>query len=154
MYPTLLILHSLIRWAVLAALLFAIFRAARGYVRQSPFSSADNAIRHWTATIGHIQLTIGLILYIKSPLIQFFWGNMQAGMEQPDAVFFGLIHFLLMLCAIVILTLGSAFAKRQETDHAKYRTMLIWFCVALCIILIAIPWPFSPLAHRPYLRAF
>jgi hypothetical protein len=30
--------------------------------------------------------------------------------------------------------------------------MLIWLSIALIIIFIAIPWPFSPFANRPYYR--
>jgi len=30
--------------------------------------------------------------------------------------------------------------------------MLLFFVVALIIILIATPWPFSPFAGRPYFR--
>jgi len=57
-----------------------------------------------------------------------------------------------MLTAIVIITIGSALAKRKKTDKEKFKTMLVWFSAALLIIFIAIPWPFSPLANRPYIR--
>jgi hypothetical protein len=30
--------------------------------------------------------------------------------------------------------------------------MALWFTAALLLILVAIPWPFSPFAQRPYLR--
>src|SRR3712207_6928027 len=56
--------------------------------------------------------------------------------------------------AIVLITIGSASAKRQSADQQKFKTMLIWFSVGLVVILVAIPWPFSPLAARPYLRLF
>jgi hypothetical protein len=32
--------------------------------------------------------------------------------------------------------------------------MAIWFLLGLIVILIAVPWPFSPLANRPYIRHF
>jgi len=32
-----------------------------------------------------------------------------------------------MLASIVILTIGSAKAKREKPDETKFRTMLIWF---------------------------
>ena len=67
-----------------------------------------------------------------------------------DALFFGLLHLILMLIAIVLITLVSALAKRRLTDREKFRTMLVWFTIALLMIFIAIRWPFSPLANRPY----
>jgi drug/metabolite transporter (DMT)-like permease len=57
-----------------------------------------------------------------------------------------------MLTAIVLLTIGSALTKRKKDDRDKFKTMLTWFGIALIIILIAVPWPFSPFAQRPYLR--
>lgn len=152
MYPTLIFLHSVFRWLVLISLLFAIYRAYKGYSKGMPFSKTDNASRHWTATIAHIQLMIGMLLYIKSPLVQYFWKNMSTAVKSLDASFFALIHFVLMLAAIVVLTIGSAMAKRKQADREKFKTMLTWFSLALLIILIAIPWPFSPLANRPYIR--
>ena len=63
-----------------------------------------------------------------------------------------MIHSSLMLTAIVLITIGSAKAKRKPTDQEKFKTMLVWFSIALLIIFIAIPWPFSPFANRPYYR--
>lgn len=150
MYSTLLILHSLFRWLVLAGLLYAIFRAIRGYTARLPFTTIDNSVRHWTATVSHVQLTLGFTLYVISPVIQVFW---QEGIEAGGQLtFFGVIHSSAMLLAVVLITVGSAMAKRQADDSVKFRTMLIWFSVALALIFLAIPWPFSPLASRPYLR--
>lgn len=152
MYTTLLFLHSLVRWLVLASLLYAIGRAYRGYTGQLAFSSTDNLVRHWTATLTHIQLTIGFTLYFISPVIEAF--RQQGIQTGGQATFFGVIHIGLMLLAVVLISIGSSITKRQPADRAKFRTMLIWFSVGLLIIFLAIPWPFSPLANRPYFRLF
>ena len=152
MYSALLILHSLFRWLVLASLLVAIFRAYRGYTARLAFTPIDNLIRHWTATISHIQLILGFILYFVSPLIQSF---RQQGLKSGgQSLFFGVIHVSVMLGAIVLITIGSVLAKRQAVDSTKFRTMLIWYSMSLLVIFLAIPWPFSPLANRPYIRLF
>jgi hypothetical protein len=154
MYQYLLFFHSIFRWFVLGSLLLAIYKAYTGYKQNKPFSKADDSIRHWTATIAHTQLIIGIILYIKSPIVQYFWSNFSDAIKYFDAAFFGLYHFLLMLTSVVLITIGSALAKRKPTDKEKFRTMLFWFGLTLLIIFIAIPWPFSPLANRPYYRTF
>ena len=154
MYPYFLVFHSIIRWLVLIFLLVSICRAYVGFYNHKPFSKGDNALRHWTATVAHIQLIIGMTLYLNSPTVKFFWSSFSENISNTEAVFFGLIHFLLMLTSVVLVTIGSALAKRKKTDSEKYKTMLIWFSITLLIILIAIPWPFSPLANRPYLRTF
>lgn len=152
MYQTLTFYHNFMRWLVLASLLFAIYRAYKGYFSKATFSKIDNAVRHWTATIAHVQLMIGMVLYFQSPIIKYFMANFKEAIKTLDLLFFGLIHGSLMLTAIVIITIGSAKAKRKPNDYEKFKTMLIWFSIALIIIFIAIPWPFSPLANRPYYR--
>lgn len=152
MYQTLTFYHNFTRWLVLASLLFAIYRAIKGYYSKTAFSKTDNAIRHWTATILHIQLLIGMILYFQSPVINYFWANYQEAVKKIDISFFGIIHLSLMLIAVILITIGSALTKRKEVDREKFKTMLIWFSIGLLIIFIAIPWPFSPLANRPYFR--
>jgi hypothetical protein len=138
----LLAFHSALRWLVLIVLLFSISRAAKGYFTKAVFTNTDNALRHWTATIAHIQLVIGMTLYLRNPLLLKY------------SLFFRVIHISCMFTAVIFLTVGSAMAKRQPTDTEKFRTMLLWFTISLIIILMAIPWPFSPLASRPLLRSF
>ncbi|MDH6253765.1 cytochrome bd-type quinol oxidase subunit 2 [Chryseobacterium sp. H1D6B] len=152
MYQTLTFLHSSFRWLVLLSLLYAVFRAYKGYSSKSVFSKTDDSVRHWSATIAHVQLILGITLYSQSPMIKYFWKNFNTAKESFDLLFFGLIHIFLMLVSIVLITIGSALAKRKETDREKFKTQLIWFTTALIIIFIAIPWPFSPLANRPYFR--
>jgi len=152
MYQNLTIYHSYVRWLVLAFLLVSIYRSWRGMATKSSFSKTDNFFRHWTATLFHIQLIIGIILYIKSPIVGYFWSNFSEAIQHLEIAFFGIIHFLLMISAIVIVTIGSALAKRRTSDSAKFKTMFWWFVIALIVLLIAIPWPFSPFAQRPFLR--
>ena len=154
MYSTLLTLHSLVRWLVLTSLLFAIYRAYHGWFTGRAFSRFDNSIRHWTATITHIQLMIGILLYIFSPIVNYFLRNYTEAVHQREIRFFGMEHSLMMLMAIVVITIGSAKAKRKKTDIEKFKVMAVWFTVGLLIILTSIPWAFSPLASRPNFRPF
>ena len=152
MYQSLLFSHSILRWFVLASLFYSLYKAYKGYSSKLPFTKTDNAVRHWTATIAHIQLIFGILIYVQSPIVEYFWKNFKAGIENSEIAFFGILHILLMLIAIVLITIGSALAKRKLNDSDKFKTMLLWFSLALIIIFIAIPWPFSPLANRPYFR--
>ena len=149
MYQILLHLHSLFRWLVLISLIFAIYRAWRGYRGRKLFTRKDNTIRHRTATIAHIQLMLGFTLYFKSPFTR---APLKMMLQNMELSFFSIIHISLMLIAIVLITIGSGLSKRRIADEEKFRTMLIWFSIALFIILIAIPWPFSPFSQRPYFR--
>lgn len=149
MYQTLTFLHSTFRWLVLLGLLYSIIRAYRGFFFSKQFSKADNSARHWTATVTHIQLVLGILLYSRSPIIKYFWKNFDKAIKSFDLLFFGLIHISLMLFSIILVTIGSSISKRKTTDKEKFKIILIYFIIALVLILIAIPWPFSPFANRP-----
>jgi hypothetical protein len=154
MYPTVLALHSLVRWFVLISLLFAIVLAYNGWFSKKSFSSFDNGVRHWTTTIAHIQLVFGLWLYFISPVVDYFLHNYKEAVHQRGIRFFGMEHSLMMITGIIIITIGSAKAKRRLTDNEKFKTMAIWFSIGLLIILSSVPWAFSPLTSRPYFRSF
>ena len=150
MYVLLLTMHSLFRWAVLAGLLLGLFRAYRGWLGSHPFTPFDDTVRHTSATVAHVQLLLGYVLYFVSPLVASF--HVRDPAHAPGTLFFGFQHMLAMTLSIVVLTIGSSLAKRQATDPAKFRTMALWFTVALLLIFLAIPWPFFPWAQRPYFR--
>ncbi len=154
MYSTLLALHSLFRWLVLASLLFAIFRGIQGWRSSKSFSKFDNAVRHNTATIAHVQLLLGIWLYTISPIIRYFLHNFKEAVHQREVRFFGMEHSLMMVTAVVIITIGSIKAKRAETDRLQFKTMAIWYVVALVVLLSSIPWQFSPLVSRPWFRSW
>jgi hypothetical protein len=154
MHQIFLALHSINRWLVLIFLLYSIFLSARGYFQFRTFRSHDNMIRHVTATVSHVQLLLGLSLYMISPIVKFNPAMSETQLWIDEHFFFRYLHIGLMLISVLLITIGSAKAKRMQTDREKFGTILLWFSTALLIILIAIPWPLSPLAIRPLLRSF
>lgn len=154
MYPTILALHSLFRWLVLIVLLYVLYKAYSGWVSRKTFSTSDNSARVWTIILVHIEFLLGLWLYFISPAIAFFRSNFKEAVQQKDIRFFGMEHSIMMLVAVVLITIGSAKAKRKTSDTAKFKTLAIWFTIGLIIMLISIPWPFSPFAGRPAFRPF
>lgn len=151
-YPTLLATHSLFRWLVLVALLMALGSAYSGWASKRKFSRLDNALRHWSATVAHIQLLLGLWLYTISPFANHFLQHFSDAVHQRDFRFFGMEHSLMMVIAVVLVTIGSAKAKRKTIDRDKFKTMAIWYTIGLLIILASIPWAFSPFTSRPNFR--
>lgn len=154
MYAFLLLSHSIVRWLIVPAMTYALFLSFRGWWQKRPFTKSDDIVRHVTATLTHIQLMIGYVLYFNSPFISYFRTHFKEAIRQFDFVFFGVIHITLMTIAIIVVTIGSSTAKRHESDTAKFKTVAIFYTIAFIIILSAIPWPFSPLSARPYFRTF
>ncbi|WP_256013478.1 hypothetical protein [Desertivirga xinjiangensis] len=149
-----LTLHSYVRWFVLGSLLISIVIAWYGSIKEKKFSDSHDRLRHVTATIAHIQFTLGIILYFISPIVKYFMQNFDEAIHLREIRFFGMEHSLMMFVAVSVISVGSAKAKRKNTDRDKFKTMTIWFTIGLLIILSSIPWPFTGLVSRPYFRPF
>ncbi|MBL4676644.1 MAG: hypothetical protein JKY70_10635 [Mucilaginibacter sp.] len=152
MYLHLLALHSSTRWLLLLFVIIVLMRSFWALRRKSKYTLADERLRAITTSVVHIQLLLGVLLYIISPIVRYFWQNFKQAVHMREIRFFGMEHIFMMLLAIIILTIGSAKAKGQLTDKLKFKTQLVWFSIGLIIIFSSIPWAFSPLTHRPWFR--
>jgi hypothetical protein len=154
MYHTFLVIHSIFRWLVFISLIYATFRAYKGWFEKKSFLKADQSVRIWTMTIAQVELVIGLVLYFISPMIEYFLHNFKEAVQHKDIRFFGMEHSLMMIIAVTLITIGSIISKRKSTDLKKFKALAIWFSIALFILLLFIPWPFSALTGRPFFRFF
>lgn len=153
-YPAVLLIHTILRWLVLGSLLAALGSSFRGWLQNRPYRPIDQTLRIVATSIAHTQLLVGIYLYVISPVVNYYWRFRPGFTGSLEFPFFGFIHIGLMLTAVVIMTIGSSKAKRQTEAGQKFKTTAIYFTISLIIILLAIPWPFSPLAARPWLRNF
>ncbi len=143
MYGILTPIHSFLRWAVLLLLLAVIFKSLHGLISKRSFSKSDDKMSLFMMISAHTQLLVGIILYFVSPFVQF--GNT----TDKEVRFFTMEHSTMMIVAIVFMTLARILSKKGKTDVAKFRRLFIFSLIALLIIFMAIPWPFSPIS-RPW----
>ncbi|GAB3886691.1 hypothetical protein [Spirosoma agri] len=153
-YPVLLVIHNALRWLVLGSLLASLGGSYVGWLRNRSYRPIDQTLRVIATSVAHTQLLVGFYLYAKSPIVSYYWKFSPDASEAPEFRFFSLIHIGLMFTSVVLVTVGSSKAKRQTLPQQKFKTTVIYFTLGLLLILIAIPWPFSPLATRPWLRSF
>ena len=69
-------------------------------------------------------------------------GGMGAVMKDPGTRFFAVEHIAGMLIAIILIHIGKAQGRKAIGDRAKHRRTMIFYLLALLIILVSIPWPF------------
>jgi ABC-type dipeptide/oligopeptide/nickel transport system permease subunit len=126
--------HSGLRWVVLILMLLAIVNSliSRNYEKK------HKMINLFAMISLHTQLLIGLGLYFISPRVQFFDG----WMKEASYRFYGMEHFLGMIVAIVLVTIGRKIAEKQSTDSDKHKKIRTFYTIALVIIIASIPWPF------------
>lgn len=154
MYATLLTLHNLVRWIFLFVFLITIYRSWRGWKGRKAFLSIDNTLRSITVTLAHIQMVIGVWLYFKSPFVDYFYHNFSAAVKDRTARFFGMEHIFMMILAVTFITIGGSKARRRQKPEEKFKAMAVWFTIALVILFLSVPWPFSPFTARPWIRWF
>jgi ABC-type dipeptide/oligopeptide/nickel transport system permease subunit len=63
-------------------------------------------------------------------------------MKEASYRFYGMEHFLGMIVAIVLVTIGRKIAEKQSTDLDKHKKIRTFYTIALVIIIASIPWPF------------
>lgn len=130
-------IHSGLRWVALLLLLFAVFNALSAG-KSNGYSKKDKLINLFSMVILHVQLLIGLVLYFQSGKVSFAEGWMKSEMYR----FYGMEHFLGMLVAIIVVTLGRRKAENSENPSDKHKKIVVWYSIGLLLIIASIPWPF------------
>lgn len=148
-----LVLHNLLRWAVLLFGLWAIFSAMYGIANKKNYTAADNKRSFFFMLSCDIQLIIGLILYYTNGWLDKL-KDLGNNMKDANNRFFTMEHGVLMIIAIILIHAGRVSVKKATTPTAKHKRTLLFFGLAMVLILAAIPWPFREAIARPLLRWF
>jgi len=75
-------------------------------------------------------------------------------MKDANNRFFTMEHELLMIIAWILVHVGRVSVKRAATPAAKHKRTLLFFGVAIILVLAAVPWPFREAIARPWYRWF
>lgn len=155
LYPPILLLHSLTRWAIVVAGVWLVVAAIRSLGR-SVASGASPVGTPWKAYVHslHVQLVLGVLLMFISPTAQSAWANMGLTMKTRVLRFFTIEHTVMMILAIGLAEAGAARARKAGDAQAAARTTLIFGGLSLLLICAAIPWPFMGDIARPCFRVW
>jgi hypothetical protein len=150
MYSFLLHLHSVGRWLVLLLLLVAIFNSMVAGSR--PFIRSDARTGTILVIFADLMFLIGLSLWLFGDkglkMIQHM--GMSAAMKEPATRFYAIEHITLMLLAIILLHIGKAQGRKAISDKSKHVRTLVFYLLALLLIMISIPWPFRAVGGHWY----
>ena len=142
MYGGLLHLHSFLRWVILILLLVAIYKNFAD--RDKPFTAVHKKTGLFLMICADLMLLVGLYQWVVGP-----WGlkniqniGMSAVMKNSVFRFFAIEHFVGMIIAIALIHVGYSYSKKNIPDTVKHKRAIVFFGLALLIILISIPWPF------------
>jgi hypothetical protein len=151
---TVLGIHSIVRWLILLFGLWAVLRAIMGVSGKSAYSAADTKAGLFFMIFLDIQFLLGIILFFISPLTQSATSDMGAAMGNKGLRFFTVEHTVLALAALALVHIGRSKIKKLTDNGKKHKTALIFFGIALVLILALIPWPGREMIGRALFPSF
>ena len=134
MYNGLLVTHSYLRYILLILLLVVIVTSLLAMLNRKPYTSTDNKLSLSLFIATHLQLLVGLILFFKSPVVQFSG----AAMKDAASRYWLVEHNTAMLIAIVLITLARTTSKKMADSQARHKRMFIFNLIAFAIVVITI----------------
>jgi len=148
MYSILLNIHSWLRWVVLILAVIAIVQALLGWLAKGKYGKLQNIIAASFVGTMHLQLIIGLLLYIVfSPITTAAFSDFGAAMKNSAIRFWAVEHIFVMILAVILVQLGRTFSKKSRTTVKKHRVSFIYFTIALVLMLSRIPFPWTSISR-------
>lgn len=135
---TIKFLHSYWAYLVLLVVVLATINSIIGMLTKKEFGAKDFRIALFALIVTHIQLLIGIVLYVFANN----FGDVEVGeiMKNATLRLKNVEHPLLMVIAIALLTIGYSKHKNKRTSSAKFKTLAIPYALALVAMLAMIPW--------------
>lgn len=139
MYETVKMLHSYWAYLTLLLIVIATLNALFKYFGKKEFHPLDFRISLFTLIVSHIQLLLGIVL-----LFAYLDAISGVGMKEimGNKVFRSNVveHPLMMVIAVVLITIGYSKHKKKLTSVPKFKTIAIFYTLALICVLAKIPW--------------
>ncbi len=134
-------MHSGWAYITLLLLIIAVVNAIIGLTSKKEFKDKDLRISLFTLIVTHIQILIGFIAYFTSAQFAFLRENgMGEAMKESEIRLVVIEHPLMMILAVVLITIGFSKHKSKTTDKEKFKTITIYYGLALLFVLSKIPW--------------
>jgi cytochrome c oxidase assembly factor CtaG len=131
--------HNLLRWVILVLAVLTLVKAVQGLSGTKPYAETRRIGVMFMASL-HVQLVLGLLLFLTSPLVEAAMADMRTAMGERDVRFFIAEHPTLMVAATIVATIGGIVAKNAADDRAKHRKLLVFTLITVALLLAGIPW--------------
>ncbi|WP_299514090.1 cytochrome B [Mucilaginibacter sp.] len=127
-------LHSIFRYVVMVLFIYTILMALMGWFGNRPYTNRNRLSNLFALISAHTQLLIGIVLYFLSPLVQFN----SATMKDSTLRYFTVEHWVMMVIAIALITVGHSKSKKLVLPEAKHKIIALFYGIALLIIIGAL----------------
>lgn len=142
LYELLLAFHGMWRWLIVVLAVVATGRGLAGWMNRGAWTPGDDRTGKWLVLTLDVQLLLGVLLYVMSPVTRGAMGDMGSAMADTVLRYWTVEHLLGMGAAIVVAHIARARSRRVEDDRRRHRWAALGYGAALLIILVNMPWPF------------
>lgn len=136
MYEIIQKAHSGVAYLALLFLLIAVLNAFMGLASKKQFLPKDRKISLFGMIACHLQLLLGLVLYVVSPMGMAALGEMSNAQLRLTS----LEHPLVNILAIALITIGWSKHKKEITDAGKFKKIAFLYAAGLLFLISRIPW--------------
>ena len=137
-------LHSFLPYILLTVLVLALLKSFVAFRSNQPHTEAHRKNGLIVLIVAHLQLLLGIVLYIVSPKGLNTLNDMGTTMKNPDLRLYALEHPVMMIIAIVFITMAYSKSKKNIADRLKHKVKTVNYLIALALILSKIPWAVWP----------
>ena len=142
MYVATVFGHSVLRWIALLLGAVAVWRAVTGLSRGREFTSADSAAGLAFMIALDLQLLVGIVLYVKSPITILGLHELDLAARSHALRFFTFIHPAIMLASVAFAHVARRRIAGAPDAPARHRSAAVFFGLALVLAVAGTPWPF------------
>ncbi|NJW54892.1 hypothetical protein HC175_18435 [Salinimicrobium sp. CDJ15-91] len=134
-------IHSWWAYLVLLVLIISVILSLVGLTSKKDYGATDFRLALFTLIVSHIQLLIGIVLYFVAPWFKAFGEVGMGGVMKDSTLRLYLVeHPLIMIISVILITVGYSKHKKKLTSRPKFKTLAIFYTLALIFMLSRIPW--------------
>ena len=138
-------IHSFWAYVVLITLIFAVFKALKSIILKREYNPKMFQLALLALIVNHIQFLISLFLYFSSERFSIWFElGLSEILEVTSYRLYLIEHPLTNVIAITLVTVGYSKHKKQRLSYKKYKSVIVFYLLALLLILSRIPWQVWP----------
>jgi len=133
-------IHGIVAYFFLISTILFVIVSLIGFFKKSEFKKANMTLARLSFISCHIQLVLGFILWYSQGYLTLMSENMKAVMSEKSIRLLAVEHPAINILGIAILTIGFISIKKTAVDQSKHIKGIIYYGIALLLILSRIPY--------------
>ncbi len=134
MYSYLLIIHSYLRWLVLASILIGLLFIIIKRSKKAIYTTKDYQLFKVIKNVFNLQFLVGILLLTQSPMVKAFWSEVSQAVKWREIRFFGLEHPFMMILGVLLLNIFTDKTKEKIGTNNAFNYLFVSYLIILFIL--------------------